>query len=340
MKIMGFSIGTKISDITIMKSLHLLISANISIQEALRRISEKLPDNEMSERLSMASEMVSKEGRTLPEAMREVGLFAKYVDLIEIGQQTGNLNTLLKELIDMEEEIAAAKKKIISAMIYPLVVTCVSIAVGYGLTFVLGNILKALKLPGIENEFSYKMGKFIVSYRTIIFLSYTSLAGSVIAFTFKNADKMPVIRNVHSSLILGQAFKVVSLALMSGLSPATAFRRVADFSQGIWANIFQMVADESVSRNLSDVIDEIEEYLPFESYLLLKVKIDTANMSEGFAMIGTRMIHDAIAKFSIIGTFVNVFAFFFVALQVIVIMSPVYTMIFTFVDKSMAGKMF
>ncbi len=27
-------------------------------------------------------------------------------------------------------------------------------------------------------------------------------------------------------------------------------------------------------------IDEIEEYLPFESYLLLKVKIDTANMSE------------------------------------------------------------
>ncbi len=339
MRIFGRNIGKKVNDITIVKSLHLLMMANISIQEALRRISEKLPDAEMSERLAIAADMVSREGRTFPEAMREVGLFEKYVDLIEIGQQTGNLNTLLKELIEMEEELAAAKKKIVSAVMYPLIVTCVSVLVGYGLTFVLGNILNALKLPGIENEFSYKMGRFIVNHRTVIFLAYTSIAAGVIALVFKNADRMPIIRNVHSSLILGQAFKVVSLALMSGLAPATAFRRVADFSRGMWVEIFHMVADESVSRSFSEVIDEIEEYLPFESYLLLKVKIDTANMSEGFAMIGSRMINDAIAKFSVIGTFVNVFAFAFVAVQMVVIMSPVYAMLFTFIDKSVAGKM-
>ncbi len=332
--------GKKVSDITIMKSLHLLMVANVSTQEALRRIADKLPDSEMADRLAVASDMVSREGRTLPEAMREVGLFEKYVDLIEIGQQTGNLNTVLKELIDMEEELDAAKKKIISAVIYPLVVTGVSIGVGYGLTFVLANILNALKLPGIETELSYKMGKFIVTNRNILFLLYAGGAGSAIAVVFKNADKMPVIRNVHSSLVLGQAFKVVSLALMSGLSPANAFRRVAEFSQGLWTQIFQMVAEESVTRSFSEVIDEIEEYLPFESYLLLKVKIDTANMSEGFAIIGTKMIDDAISRFSVIGSFVNVLAFVFVAVQIIVLMSPVYTMLFTFIDRSAAGKMF
>ncbi|HBL24696.1 MAG TPA: hypothetical protein DDZ40_11345, partial [Deltaproteobacteria bacterium] len=119
MSIFSRYIGKKVSDITIMKSLHLLMVANVSIQEALRRIADKLPDSEMADRLAVASDMVSREGRTLPEAMREVGLFEKYVDLIEIGQQTGNLNTVLKELIDMEEEIAAAKKKIVSAVIYP-----------------------------------------------------------------------------------------------------------------------------------------------------------------------------------------------------------------------------
>lgn len=340
MRILGHCIGRKVSDTAIMKSLHLLIAANVSIQDALRRISEKLPDSEMAGRLAMASEMVSKEGRTLPEAMREMAIFEKYVDLIEIGQQTGNLNTLLKELIDMEEEIASAKKKIIGAIMYPLVVTFLSIAIGYGLTFVLGNILTALKLPGIEKEFSYKMGKFIATYRNMIFLAYTLSVAGMLATIFKNVDKMPVIRNVYSSLILGQAFKVVSLSLMSGLSPATAFQRVADFSEGVWNNIFHMIAYESISRNFSDVIDEIEEYLPFESYLLLKVKIDTANMAEGFAMIGSRMITDAIARFSLIGTFVNIFAFVFVAVQIAVIMSPVYTMLFTFIDKSVAGKMF
>ncbi|HOD75876.1 MAG TPA: type II secretion system F family protein, partial [Syntrophorhabdaceae bacterium] len=141
MSVLSRYVGKEVRDITIMKSLHLLMVANVSIQEALRRIAEKLPDSEMADRLAVASDMVSREGRTLPEAMREVGLFEKYVDLIEIGQQTGNLNTVLKELIDMEEELAAAKKKIISGIIYPLVVTGVSIAVGYGLTFVLGNIL-------------------------------------------------------------------------------------------------------------------------------------------------------------------------------------------------------
>jgi len=340
MNVLSRYVRKKVSDITIMKSLYLLMVANVSTQEALRRIADKLPDSEMADRLAVASDMVSREGRTLPEAMREVGLFEKYVDLIEIGQQTGNLNTVLKELIDMEEELTAAKKKIVSGVIYPLVVTGVSIAVGYGLTFVLGNILNALKLPGIEKELSYRTGKFIVDHRNILFPLYAGAAGAAIALVFKNAGKMPVIRNVYSSLVLGQAFKIVSLALMSGLSPTSAFRRVADFSQGVWMQIFQMVAEESVSRSFSEVIDEIEEYLPFESYLLLKVKIDTANMSEGFAMIGTKMINDAISRFSVVGTFVNVFAFFFVAVQIIVIMSPVYTMLFTFIDRSAAGKMF
>lgn len=340
MNILSRYTGKKVSDITIMKSLYLLMAANVSIQEAMRRIADKLPDSEMADRLAVASDMVSREGRTLPEAMREVGLFEKYADLIEIGQQTGNLNTVLKELIDMEEELEAAKRKIISAVIYPLVVTGVSIAVGYGLTFVLANILNALKLPGIETELSYKMGKFIVANRNILFLLYAGGAGGAIALVFKNADRMPVIRNVYSSLVLGQAFKVVSLALMSGLSPASAFRRVAEFSQGIWTQVFRMVAEESVTRSFSEVIDEIEEYLPFESYLLLKVKIDTANMSEGFATIGTKMIDDAIARFSVIGSFVNVFAFVFVAVQIVVLMSPVYTMLFTFIDRSAAGKMF
>lgn len=340
MSVLSRYVGKEVRDITIMKSLHLLMVANVSIQEALRRIAEKLPDSEMADRLAVASDMVSREGRTLPEAMREVGLFEKYVDLIEIGQQTGNLNTVLKELIDMEEELAAAKKKIISGIIYPLVVTGVSIAVGYGLTFVLGNILNALKLPGIERELPYRMGQFIVANRSILFILYAGSAAGVIAVVTKNADRMPVIRNVYNSLVLGQAFRVVSLALMSGLSPASAFRRVAEFSQGVWTQIFRMVAEESVSRSFSEVIDEIEEYLPFESYLLLKVKIDTANMSEGFAMIGTKMINDAISRFAVVGSFVNVFAFVFVAVQIVVLMSPVYTMLFTFIDRSAAGKMF
>ncbi len=340
MQVLSRFTGRKVGDTTIMKSLHLLMVANVSIQEALRRIADKLPDSEMADRLAVASDMVSREGRTLPEAMREVGLFEKYVDLIEIGQQTGNLNTVLKELVDMEEEVAAAKKKIVSAVIYPLLVIGVSIAVGYGLTYVLANILNALKLPSIEKELSFKTGKFIVAHRNVLFLVYTAITGSAIALVFKKADKIPVIRNVYGSLVLGQAFKAVSLALMSGLSPSNAFRRVADFSQGVWMQIFHMVADESVTRSFSEVIDEIEEYLPFESYLLLKVKIDTANMSEGFAMIGTKMIDDAISKFSVIGSFVNVFAFAVVAIQIVVIMSPVYTMLFTFIDKSASGKMF
>jgi len=340
MSILSRYIGERVSDITIMNSLHLLMVANISIQEALRRIADKLPDGEMADRLAVASDMVSREGRTLPEAMREVGLFEKYVDLIEIGQQTGNLNTVLREIIDMEEEIAAAKKKIVSGIMYPLMVTAVSIAVGYGLTFVLGSILNALKLPGIEKELSYKMGQFIVANRSILFILYAGGAAGAIAFAVRNADKMPVIRNVHNSLVLGQAFRVVSLALMSGVSPASAFRRVAELSQGVWTQIFRMVAEESVTRSFTEVIDEIEEYLPFESYLLLKVKIDTANMSEGFAMIGTKMINDAISRFAVVGSFVNVFAFVFVAVQIIVLMAPVYTMLFAFIDRSAAGKMF
>jgi type II secretory pathway component PulF len=94
-------IGKKVSDIAIMKSLHLLMVANISIQEALRRVADKLPDSEMADRLSVASDMVSKEGSVrFSEAMRvEVGIFEKLCRPYRDRAADGKPHTVLKELI-------------------------------------------------------------------------------------------------------------------------------------------------------------------------------------------------------------------------------------------------
>lgn len=329
--------GGKVKEVEVLKSLHTLISAGISIQSAMESIADKIKDPGYSEKLNMAADLIRNGGRTFSDALSETGMMEKYIEIIAIGQKTGNLQEVIREIVDIETELGEIKRKVRASVIYPLVVAAISIIIGYGMTFMLDKILGSLKFPGINEVFAYKLGMFIVKWKTFLFAGWVAFLIFSIFWLSKNLDRIPVIKNIYNNLSLGQTFRMMSLAITSGLSPSQAFALASTIVKGKWRAILEMMSSEAQQRSVSDVFDEIEEYMTHENYLVIKVKLDSGAMSEGFEAAGSNLLKSGLDGLGGVGTMVSVLATILVAAQIIIIMSPIYMVIVSFMDKSM-GK--
>lgn len=110
-------------------SLHLVMQAGIPIEEGVSMLTEEETD---SYRRKLYQEMYEKldSGEQVHKVLADTGVFPKYmVDMIEIGERTGNLDDVfhsLSQYYDQQEQIS---KSIRSAVLYPSVLLVIMIFV-------------------------------------------------------------------------------------------------------------------------------------------------------------------------------------------------------------------
>ncbi len=118
--------------------LSILLSAGIDIKNALELIAEdqvKQKDKELI--ISIKEEVVK--GRSLSETLKNTGLFSDYeVFSIQIGEETGRVAIIMEELSAFFKNKIKQKRQAVSALTYPLIVLCTSVAV---LAFMLNVIV-------------------------------------------------------------------------------------------------------------------------------------------------------------------------------------------------------
>lgn len=327
----------KISEIQVLASLNNLMTAGISVQDAALRLSERMPDAEMSEKLYTLASLVGEEGYTLPDALRNVNMLEKYCPILDVGQKTGNLKELMKEIVDTEKELKKVSGKVKSSLIYPAVTVVISVLIGYGLTFILENIVKGLTTPKMKELAAFKLASFIATERNLLFGAYVLILLALTWLAYKYIHKIPLIKDVYNSIALGQAFRMFAIGSNSGLPPAESFMFSAHMLKGRWRELFEYIAEESENRNISEIIDEIERYLSAEDYLILKIKIESGNTTEGFEQVGSGLIAASIQKLGTLSSLTNILSTLFVAGQIISIMAPLYSVILAFMGQA-AGK--
>ena len=93
-------------------------------------------------------------GNTLSEAMgKHPKCFDRlYVNMVKAGEAGGALEVILQRLADFKEKSQSLKRKIIGAMVYPIVVILVAVAI---LTFIMVSIIP--KFKKIFDEFGMKL---------------------------------------------------------------------------------------------------------------------------------------------------------------------------------------
>lgn len=130
----------------ITRQLSVLLASAIPIEQALNAVA-KQSEKAHIKALNLAVRSKVLEGYSLSKALDESGNFpAIYTATISAGERSGHLDLILNQLADYTENRFAMQKKIQGALVYPIILLIMAIAVVVGLmTIVVPKIVKVFE---------------------------------------------------------------------------------------------------------------------------------------------------------------------------------------------------
>ncbi len=224
----------KSKDITILtRQLSTMLTTGVPIVQALKLVSDNHRKAEMKSILTQISKGVEA-GTPISKAMRNTSSHfdTLYVDLIQTGEQSGNLPEVFERLATYREKSEELKSKVIKALIYPAMVVFVALSVSY--------LMLTMVIPEFETMFSgfgaelpwftlqvLKLSHWVQTYSAIALV-----AAIATSFAFKAARKKSFALKLKTSRI-GLKFPVIG-AVLAKASIAKFSRTLAtSFSAGI-----------------------------------------------------------------------------------------------------------
>lgn len=218
--------GVKIFDLIMFsKELSTLLSSGVTLIKSLDILCKQIE----SQVLLRTVEQIKKDvegGYTFQNALRKHSkIFSEFwVHLVETGEASGHLPSSLEQLAQYMEETASLRKKIVSAMVYPLILVCVAVA---AITVFLVKIIPIFSeiFKGFNVELPL-ITQFVINISTVArryFLVVVG-AGVVLFFAFRKYVSTEIGRWQFDSLkfklpVIGPVFQEIAIErFASGLS--------------------------------------------------------------------------------------------------------------------------
>ena len=129
-----------------------LIKAGIPILKALDLLSERAAAERLRPVLGEVRRQV-REGTTLSEALEQQGVFPKvYTVSVLAGEKSGNLSGVLDYYIAYQRVTTGFRKKLISTLIYPVILIC---AATFIVTYLVGSVIP--KFAGLYTDLNINL---------------------------------------------------------------------------------------------------------------------------------------------------------------------------------------
>ncbi len=146
------------------RQLSTLVNAALPLESALKAIARQSEDKKLAAMVSDIRDKVV-EGHTLFDAFSQFPrTFDKlYCTLVMAGEKTGHLGEVLEKLAEYNEQRQKMKSKLAQAMVYPITLTVVAIAVI--------SILLVAVVPQVIEQFTHMKQQLPMTTRTLIAVS-------------------------------------------------------------------------------------------------------------------------------------------------------------------------
>lgn len=165
---MSFLQGVSVQDVAHMtRQMAILLGANIPLIDTLEALQDQVDNPLIKKALSEIKEKVSQGGR-LADCMTEYPKIYSsiYINMVRAGEASGQLETVLRRLADYTESQARLKSKIKSAMMYPVIMALVAVAM---VSFLILNVVP--KILGV-----FAKTKQVLPLPTRILVAITDIA--------------------------------------------------------------------------------------------------------------------------------------------------------------------
>ncbi|WOO40031.1 type II secretion system F family protein [Rubellicoccus peritrichatus] len=221
------------------KKLLQLHSSGMPVGDAVSLMSQRMTDPKLKDLCQRVFKDLS-EGRTLAASMRTM---PEHFDdtmtyLLEAGEATGNVVPILTNIIDSLEQNAELKRKVRSAMAYPILICSVAFGViGLFLFFLLPRIESMMASLGGElniaarfmigsSDFALKQGPFILA---------GLIVGGLSLYQWRRTDKgrektdrwllrLPMLKQVFYNNDLCRVTNVMTILLGNGINTTESLR--------------------------------------------------------------------------------------------------------------------
>lgn len=215
----SFGNKVKIQDLALMtRQLATLVKAKIQIVDSLAALQDQVDNDYLRVVLSEVKQDVN-EGTSLANAMaKHPKVFNNvYINMVEAGEASGNLEIVLIRLADFTETQMKLKTKIQGAMMYPMIMLVVGVVL-ISVIFImvipqLAKIFTSMKMElPLPTKISIGISNFLQSYWYLIIIG-----GVLGAFAFKKYISTPKgERKWHGVLlklfIVGDLIKMINVA--------------------------------------------------------------------------------------------------------------------------------
>jgi type IV pilus assembly protein PilC len=286
-----FSVGKVKSDHLTMftRQLSAMVGAGVPLLRALTALSDHITESPNLKKIIKNIITDIEAGATLGDAMGKYpNVFNDiYVNMVRAGEAAGIMEEILKRLALQQEKSMAIKKKIKSAMIYPMVLLSITVLAFFGLMIFivpqLGTVMTDLggpdaKLPEIT-IFMLETSKFIINYWYFVIIGLAALIYGIMVYS-KTAFgrhqlhyiilKTPILKVIVIKVITARFARTFSALIEAGVAVLEA---LAVTSRAVGNVIYEdalMKAEEEVKngKSLSSIIEANPIFPPIVSQML------------------------------------------------------------------------
>jgi len=279
------------------RNISVMIASGLPLSRALYNISVQTKNKRFAKTLDNIYKDLQA-GSTFADGLAKYpAIFNElFVNMVRVGETSGNLEEVLKILADQLEKEHELTSKVKGAMIYPAVIIVVMIAIGViMLTFILPKITGAFKdmnvelpLPtriviGISDALkNHSILVFVGLVFFVIFLSiFTKTSSGKRTFSFL-AINIPLLKNISTKINCARFARIYSSLLKSGVSVIVALRIVSNTLTNYY---YKKALRESIDQvqkgiNLSKVTAANPKVFPVLLTQMLEVGEETGKTEE------------------------------------------------------------
>ena len=234
----------KTKDITILtRQLATMLTTGVPIVQALKLVGDNHRKAEMKSILAQITKGVEA-GTPISKAMRTASTHfdALYVDLIQTGEQSGNLAEVFERLATYREKSEQLRAKVIKALIYPSMVILVALGVSYlMLTMVIPEFESMFmgfgaELPWFTQQISklshgvqaYSAGAFIASLGLVFGIKAARKKSFVVRLkTSQLSLRFPIIGGVLAKAAIAKFSRTLATSFSAGIPILASLKTTA-----------------------------------------------------------------------------------------------------------------
>ncbi|MBM4387913.1 MAG: type II secretion system F family protein, partial [Deltaproteobacteria bacterium] len=147
--------GVKTADLAVMtRQFGTLLKAGIPLVGGLNALADQVENRQLQAIIKTIKFKVN-EGSSLADALSEHKVFSSlYINMVRVGEATGTLDIVMLRLADFMDAQVKLKSKLISSMIYPVLLICIAVViVSLMMLFVIPRITEMFEEMGADLPF-------------------------------------------------------------------------------------------------------------------------------------------------------------------------------------------